>query len=193
MQAPLIETLVELQKRVQSIRQIPQVLLKPPPTHALLAPSVQPEFNLLKDIADSIRSESVQNALQAAAESERADRSDLNPYERRGARIRKRPRTPESPQPYVEPKDYTPFPVQEDQPLVDIQAYIRQFNATNNSRLHIWKPTRASTQQDMLRFAIQDVFTAYIVFGHGEYPTIQTVAVFGPREKVRHRVNQRSC
>ncbi|KAH7923942.1 hypothetical protein BV22DRAFT_1047842 [Leucogyrophana mollusca] len=122
------------------------------------------DFRAVRDIADSLRSEKVQNALRAAQSSEEADKSELSMVFRTESRKRKRPMSPVgSPQPYIPPPPPSSslFPPVEDEPpplraegLID---YIREFNlgrlgeyrdasvgdrAAPSCRLHIWSRTR---------------------------------------------------
>ncbi|KAJ7594839.1 hypothetical protein C8J56DRAFT_450169 [Mycena floridula] len=191
-----IEELSSLQSRLHAIRQIPQVLLKAPAQHGLPlpAPSAAPEFMLLKEIGENLRSSLVQEALRVAGESEAADKSNLNPNGRRESRKRRRPPSPESPQPYVNTGDGQPaslFPPTNESPLeIDgLEEYIRQFNKSHPARLHIWTSTSGTPKLESpvaLRFAMLDVFTAYVALGYSrERPVLilETVAVFGPRER----------
>ncbi|KAG5716306.1 hypothetical protein E4T56_gene10701 [Termitomyces sp. T112] len=101
-----IQLLSDLHSRVQTLRHIPVVLLKAPMT-PLSGQTLQPEFQQVRQVADTIRAEHVQEALRAARDSLGGDGSDLNPNLRREKRKRGRARSPESPEPYVEEKEGT--------------------------------------------------------------------------------------
>lgn len=87
-----IQTLTDLYNRLQALRQIPTLLLKPGPSiNELSAPSstVRPEFQNLKDIRELLKSDKVQEALRTARESEKKDKSELTPDFRRENRKRR--------------------------------------------------------------------------------------------------------
>ncbi len=89
-----ILTLTELNNRLQAVRNIPAQLLRPPgsdPNSTLLTHG----FKELGAIAEAIRTEKVQDALQAARKSELTDSSGLNANLRRETLKRRRvQRTP---------------------------------------------------------------------------------------------------
>ncbi|KAJ8497164.1 hypothetical protein ONZ51_g693 [Trametes cubensis] len=71
-----IQTLSDLNNRLQALRHIPALLLRPPTTgvHALPQASLlRHEFQEIKDITEAIRSDKVQDALKAARKSEAAE------------------------------------------------------------------------------------------------------------------------
>jgi len=86
-----IQAVTDLYNRFQALRQIPSSLLKPPISNDLPSPlsSLRSEFNDLKEIGDRVRSEKVQEALRAARDSEKADRSELSSNVRRENRKRR--------------------------------------------------------------------------------------------------------
>ncbi|KAG1724080.1 uncharacterized protein EDB91DRAFT_1062986 [Suillus paluster] len=149
-----IQTLTDFHIRLQSVRHIPSLLLRPPsgsslshtpefsspfdPTdHDFAAPfhaTPAQDFRTLKTIADSLRSEKIQEALKVSRESEDADKNDLGLFQRDN-RKRKRPLSPVgSPQPYIPPPPPTSslFPPFEDEPprlrAEGLIEYIREFN-----------------------------------------------------------------
>lgn len=172
-------SLVELYNRVQSLRQVPHGLLKPPVSHGLPLPtqSFHAQFQQLKDTSDILRSDAVQAALRAAQDSEKADSSGINSNGRRenrkrryasGARFycliakpspsffsNRRPPSPESPQPYIAPErsNSSLFPPADDDlsalKATDLVEYIRKFNRSHKARLHIWRSTRGSEALDI--------------------------------------------
>ena len=81
-----IQALTDLHSRLQTLRQIPSLVLRPPAsTNAdglLLSPQGQPslrtEFERLKEIENVIRSEPTQEALRSARDSFQADTKELN-------------------------------------------------------------------------------------------------------------------
>lgn len=225
-----IQSLLDLQNRLQFIRQSPQSLLKAPFPHELPLSNLSPakEFHVLKEFEETLCSDPVQEALRIASESEKADKSDLNPNGRRENRKRRlvivssyadlknnnnnsvsrRPPSPESPQPYIAPesKSASLFPVIPENDMLplkihDLEAYIRDFNASSPSRLHLWKSTRSSGSRRLdnpvvLRLTIRDVLVAYITFGYTlDNPTliVESVTCFGPRERVRFNVCLLDC
>ncbi|KAG0708322.1 hypothetical protein DFH29DRAFT_795229 [Suillus ampliporus] len=149
-----IQTLTDFHIRLQSVRHIPSLLLRPPsgsslshapefsspfdPTdHDFAVPfhtTPAQDFRTLKTIADALRSEKIQEALKVARESEDSDKSDLGLFQR-DSRKRKRPLSPVgSPQPYIPPPPRTSslFPPSEDEPprlrAEGLVEYIREFN-----------------------------------------------------------------
>jgi hypothetical protein len=78
-----ISVLSELHSQVQSIRTIPPFLLRPPPP-----PFPQP-LQELREFAQTLKSDGVQDALRAAGESEKADGRDISIGGRREIRRRR--------------------------------------------------------------------------------------------------------
>jgi hypothetical protein len=193
-----IQTVTELYNRFQALRQVPTVLLKPPISHDLPNPllSLRSEFDDLKEIGERVRSEKVQEALRTARDSEKADKNELSSNVRRENRKRRRPPSPESPQPYVsfQPKTASLFPISADEPpplQVDgLSDYIRDFNQTKPYKLHVWSRTKGSPKFSnpvVVRFTIREVLTAFITLSYSDDNPIlivQTVTAFGPRERV---------
>jgi hypothetical protein len=112
----------------------------------------------------------------------------------------RRPPSPESPKPYQSSPRPTSslFPEAEDDPLrlEGLPDYIRDFNKTHQSKLHIW--TRGARSSDQLtppvvvRFTVHDVVTMFISLGHGpdlSTLVIETVTAFGPRETVKLKLS----
>ncbi|KAF7362006.1 hypothetical protein MVEN_00545800 [Mycena venus] len=173
----MISSLSDIHSRLQQLRNVPPLLLKSSLPFSSL--SIRKDFEQLKDLADTIRSDPVQDALLAAAKSEKADKSDLNRNGRREIRKRRRPPSPESPQ----PRSPIPFG------LTSSLVYIREFNQTHSCKLHIWTRTRGATQLSnpaVVRFTIRDVLVCYVTMAYSpEDPVLATesVTAFGPREK----------
>lgn len=89
-----IQLLTDLYNRLDSLRQIPTTLLKPPAANDLPSPvPLRSEFETLKVIGETVRSEKVQEALRAARDSEKGDKSDLSSNFRRENRKRRYVRT----------------------------------------------------------------------------------------------------
>lgn len=138
-----IQLLTELHSRLQTLRQIPSLVLRPPtstsadglPLSPHSQPSLRTEFEHVKEIGTIIRSEPIQDALRAARDSFQADTKGLNFNLRQENRkpqygpgllvflprfnkssFHRRPRSPGSPQPYValERKYTSLFPLMED-------------------------------------------------------------------------------
>jgi hypothetical protein len=78
-----ISTLADLHSKIQSIRAIPPLILRPPP------PPFTPPLQDLKDFAQTLKSDGVQAALRAAAESEKEDSKGLRIGGRREIRKRR--------------------------------------------------------------------------------------------------------
>lgn len=80
-----IQTLTDLNNRLQAIRHIPAQLLRPPGSdpHKLESTLLTHGFKELATIAETVRSEKVQDALKAARKSELADPSNLGSNLRR--------------------------------------------------------------------------------------------------------------
>lgn len=83
----MINSLSEIHSRLQLLRNAPPLLLKS--SMSFSAPSIRSDFQQLKDLTDTIRSDTVQEALHIATQSERADNSDLNRNSRREIRKRR--------------------------------------------------------------------------------------------------------
>jgi hypothetical protein len=75
------------ESRLQNLRNVPPLLLKSSLPFSSL--SIRKDFQQLKELADTVRSDSVQDALLAAANSEKADKSDLTRNGRREIRKRR--------------------------------------------------------------------------------------------------------
>ena len=85
-----IQLLTDLYNRLDGLRQIPITLLKPPAANDLPTPiPLRSEFETLKVIGETVRSERVQEALRVARDSEKGDRSDLGSNFRRENRKRR--------------------------------------------------------------------------------------------------------
>jgi len=86
-----IQAVTDLYNRFQVLRQVPTSLLKPPISNDLPSPlsTLRSEFNDLKEIGERVRSEKVQEALRAARDSEKADKSELSSNVRRENRKRR--------------------------------------------------------------------------------------------------------
>lgn len=183
-----ILTLTELNNRLQAVRNIPAQLLRPPgsdPNSTLLTHG----FKELGAIAEAVRTEKVQDALQAARKSELADSTGLNANLRRETlkrrrvneprphlsssttkRAYRRPPSPESPQPYreTESKEAAFFPPSERSAvpvrLEALPAYIRDYNNTSKNKLHIVAPKkgRSLACPVTLRFTAPNVATVYL-------------------------------
>ncbi|KAJ7124888.1 hypothetical protein C8R44DRAFT_618601 [Mycena epipterygia] len=165
--------------------------------------SIRKDFQELKELTDTIRSDSVQEALRTATNSEKADRSDLSRNGRREMRkrrqafdiIRRPPSPVESPQPYIpyDKRSTSLFPAASDEPpnlrADELPDYIREFNQTHSCKLHIWTRIRGSTQLGnpaVVRFTIRDVLVCYVTLGYAQGDPVlvtESVTAFGPREK----------
>ncbi|KAI0823624.1 hypothetical protein BC628DRAFT_1324570 [Trametes gibbosa] len=204
-----IDTLTKLNNRLQALRHIPSLLLRPPLTgvHALPQSSLlRHEFLELKEIADAVRSEQVQDALKAARKSEAAAPRMVGFDVRRDNLKRRhviqtrsicctRPPSPESPQPYhaTGPKSSEFLPHAEggssSVTLDGLPAYIREHHKMNRSKLHVVAPKRGRPLQCplMLRFVIPDVVAIYLSLGQsaaeGQALVVESATAFGPREQ----------
>lgn len=83
----MINSLSDIQSRLQLLRHAPPLLLKSSMPFSSL--SIRKDFEELKELTDTIRSDSVQEALRTATNSEKADRSDLSRNGRREMRKRR--------------------------------------------------------------------------------------------------------
>ncbi|KAJ3724988.1 hypothetical protein DFJ43DRAFT_594126 [Lentinula guzmanii] len=195
-----VQALTELYNSIQNARHYPRDLLKTaivPNPLPLTPPSLSLYSQQLKDIAFTFRSDAVQSALRAAQESERADGQNIMNHVRRENRKRRRPPSPESPQPYtvIERQSSSFFPVTRDDltPLKssELIEYIRQFNKEHSSyKLGIWQGTRSFVKDvknpAILRFTIKDVLTAYLTVSYTVNDLallVESVTAFGPRER----------
>ncbi|KAJ7783002.1 hypothetical protein B0H16DRAFT_1298303 [Mycena metata] len=206
----MINSLSDLQSRLHNLRNVPPLLLKSSLPFSSL--SIRNDFQQLKELADTIRSDPVQEALAAAATSEKADKSDLNRNGRREMRKRRhahalfvlhlrfqalsrRPPSPPSPQPYIpyDKRGSSLFPPTTDDPpplrADELANYIREYNRTSSCKLHIWTRIRGATQLSnpvIVRFTIRDVLVCYITMAYTAADPIlltESVTAFGPREK----------
>ncbi|KIJ67556.1 hypothetical protein HYDPIDRAFT_108397 [Hydnomerulius pinastri MD-312] len=151
-----IQTLTDLHNRLQALRHIPTMLLKPPSASPLshvsdFPPAFDPtvdqdftatfkntpvhDFRTLKEFSELLRSDKVQEALRAARASEETDQSELGLSFRRDTRKRKRPQSPVgSPQPYIPPPPRSSSlfsPCEDDPPPLraeSLSEFVREFN-----------------------------------------------------------------
>ncbi|KAJ6475229.1 hypothetical protein C8R47DRAFT_1179040 [Mycena vitilis] len=189
----MISSLSDIQSRLQHLRNVPPLLLKSSLPFSSL--SIRNDFQQLKELADTISSDPVQDALLAASNSEKADKSDLTRNGRRQVRKRRRPPSPESPQPFVpyDKRSTSLFPVTSDDPPAlgadELPDYIRKFNAANVCKVHIWTRTPGATQLSnpaVVRLTIRDVLVCYVTMAHTSQDPVlvtESVTAFGPREK----------
>ncbi|KAI0371049.1 hypothetical protein BV20DRAFT_1035406 [Pilatotrama ljubarskyi] len=192
-----IQTLTDLNTRLQTLRHIPALLLRPPSgVHALPQASLlRHEFQELKEIAESVRSPKVQDALKAARSSEAAEPKIVGFDVRRDSLKRRRPPSPESPQPYraTGPKSSTFLPHGDASAapttLDGLPAYIREYNSSSEHKLHIVAPKKGRPLQCpiLLRFLIPDVIVVYLTLERSaaEEQTliVASATAFGPREQ----------
>ncbi|KAN0090988.1 hypothetical protein V8E55_004554 [Tylopilus felleus] len=154
-----IQTLTDVYNRLQALRHVPTMLLRPsasplgdfPPP---FDPTIDREFAVtfnstpthdfraLKDFVEVLCSDKVQEALRVARASEDADQSELGLSFRRENRKRKRPLSPVgSPQPYVPPppRSSSLFGYPEDEPppmrAESLLEFVREFNRGNVAEL----------------------------------------------------------
>ncbi|THH15126.1 hypothetical protein EW146_g5305 [Bondarzewia mesenterica] len=177
-----IDVLTNFSARAQTLRQLPPLLLSSKPAIESFSTTMQRVLGEVQDMHKALLEKNVQEALKAAAASERKDYSGLKEGGRRESRKRRRSPTPESPRPYpsFHPKTSSLFPVHPHSStpitLPGLPDYIREFNATHSGKatLHIW----LSTPQEprvlevpipiLLRFIIPDTLKAFIILGHPE-------------------------
>ncbi|KIK94897.1 hypothetical protein PAXRUDRAFT_827543 [Paxillus rubicundulus Ve08.2h10] len=151
-----IQTLTDVHNRLQALRHMPSMLLKPPSASLLsdfsppFDPTVDQDFiaafnstpardlHTLKEFSEVLCSEKVQEALRAARASEEADQSELGSSFRRENRKRKRPQSPVgSPQPYIPPPPRSSSlfsPIEDDPPPLRAESlfeFLREFNRGN--------------------------------------------------------------
>ncbi|KAI0768657.1 hypothetical protein BD413DRAFT_605166 [Trametes elegans] len=193
-----IQTLSDLNNRLQALRHIPALLLRPPATevHALpQAARLRHEFQEVQEIAESVRSEHVQEALQAARKSEIADPTSLGSGLRRENLKRRRPPSPESPQPYrpTEPRSNSSLTHEHADALPmrldGLPVFVRDHNKSSPHKLHVvaLKRGRPLECPVVLRFVIQDVLTVYLKLDRSgteeQNLVVESATAFGPREQ----------
>ncbi|TBU22849.1 hypothetical protein BD311DRAFT_769656 [Dichomitus squalens] len=189
-----IQTLTELNNRLQAIRNIPAQLLRPPgsdPSSTLLTHG----FKEIAAIADTVRTERVQDALKAARKSEQADSSGLTSSLRRETLKRRRPPSPDSPQPYreTELKEAVFLPPVESgtsRILLDaLPAYIRNHNKSSKNKLHLVAPRkgRELACPVTLRFTCPNVVTVYLTLDYStdndQILVVENATAIGSREQ----------
>ncbi|KAJ6607784.1 hypothetical protein B0H10DRAFT_2166729 [Mycena sp. CBHHK59/15] len=183
----MITSLSDIHASLQILRNAPPLLLKSP--MLFLSQPIRTDFQQLKELTETIRSDSIQDALRTAINCERSDRSDLDRNGRRESRKRR-----------ISPALYSirkaqhvllPMASGDCPPLrVDeLPGYIRDFNQSHSSKLHIWNRIRDSTQLGspaVVRFTIRDVLVCYITMAYTQGEPIlvtESATAFGPREK----------
>ncbi|KAI0745119.1 hypothetical protein C8Q76DRAFT_606713 [Earliella scabrosa] len=198
-----IQTLTDLNNRLQAIRHIPAQLLRPPGSdpHKLESTLLTHGFKELATIAETVRSEKVQDALKAARKSELADPSNLGSNLRRENLKRRRPPSPESPQPYreTESKETSLLPPVESGvaaiTLDGLPAYIRAYNQSNKQqqKLHVVAPKKGRRLECpvTLRLMVPNVVTVYLTLDHsmrgdGSLIMVNATAIGSREQKPPH-------
>ncbi|KAH8093920.1 hypothetical protein BXZ70DRAFT_897129 [Cristinia sonorae] len=199
-----IKLLTNLHKSVNDLRQVPGHLLRPQSALSSVLPILQSEqmrlheeFEKIKSVSEKLRSAETQDALTFAKNSESKDRTGIvhNRRRREQSTTPSGAPSPESPQPYVsfQPVNPSLFPAWDGSTLplklVELPAYIKDYNRTHQFRLHIWSYRRRS-ESDLappiiVRFTIRDVLSVYVTLDttpDGSLIT-ESATVFGPREK----------
>ncbi|KAH7908604.1 hypothetical protein BJ138DRAFT_1012445 [Hygrophoropsis aurantiaca] len=186
-----IQALTEFQTRFRALRHIPALFLKAPANLSLGSQNFPTpfdqsvnqdffgvpthDFRAIKEVAESLLSEKVQDALRTAELSRKSDKSELSTTFRTESRKRKRPLSPVgSPQPYIPPlpRSSSLFPPSEDEPLPlraeILLSFIREFNANrthqrpndngsesiaSSCRLHIWSRTHIPSNNSAITSA----------------------------------------
>ena len=186
-----IQALADLSTRLQQLRNVPAWLYKSPNSMMPMEP-IREQFENLRQLGNNLTSETAQEALKAARESEEKDKSELTLKYRTDtnkakyvisssrdpdhstATLRLRTPSPDSPRYYESSltKVSVPFPtlVGDSIPLslAGLPDYVRNFNKTSPpSKLNIWVPTRAEMGklQDpvTVRLVLPDILVAYCV------------------------------
>jgi len=191
-----VQALAELNTRLHQLRNVPTWLLRSPNSVFPLGP-IRAEFQTLKELGDGLCSETVQEALRSAKESEEEDKSELRFDSRPENRRRKRTPSPDSPKTYTtsQPKSLSLFPstkeTQDALRLDGLPDFIRQFNGSHRCKLHIWTPTRSGkgklNNPVTVHFAIPDILVAYFSIayeGTGRL-VVESVTASGPREETK--------
>lgn len=208
---PVVETLEEhiallseLSSRVDALRQTPSYLrlgaIAPSPASSVgPAALIRQGFDGIRQFAEKVRSDPVQDVLRRAQDSEARDKTDLDfHHPRRNLKRNRRQPSPESPQPYrslqLQPKtslfprdDAASAPLR----LEGLVEYIRSYNASNAHRLHVWTATPRAAALKLpseltVRFTIRDVVTVYLTLGSvppDSVIVVEGATAFGPREK----------
>ena len=85
-----IALLTDVYNRVQTLRQVPPILLRPPVSfEPFTAQTIRGEFQRVKEVGDLIRSAPTQEALNRAQKSLEADNTGLDANPRRENRKRR--------------------------------------------------------------------------------------------------------
>ena len=85
-----IELLTDVYNRVQTLRQVPPILLRPPVSfEPFTAQTIRGEFHRVKEVGELIRSAPTQEALNRAQKSLEADNTGLDANPRRENRKRR--------------------------------------------------------------------------------------------------------
>ncbi|KAG9316451.1 hypothetical protein JVU11DRAFT_2485 [Chiua virens] len=184
-----IQTLTLVHDRLQSLRHVPTLLLRPPSGSPLAGfpppfdPAIDREFaatfnstpthdfRALKDFAETISSDKVQEALRAARASEDADQSELGlcfRRETRNANDHSRPSGLHNPTVPSPPRSLSLLPPFEDDPpplrAESLVEFVREFNRGNGGginfeprqetegvstrcKLAIWSRTQSSREK----------------------------------------------
>jgi hypothetical protein len=206
-----IRSVSHLHDRLRALRKIPSVLTQPPTPNPPSSPILH-QFEQLRAFGESLYSDESQTALRSAIDSENADKTDLNPNCRRQIRRRRfvfcltssvknhlivgplnrRPPSPEPPKPYLSSPRLTsslfPETTADLLRLEGLPDFIRDYNGTHKSKLHIWSRARPPANLPhpvIVRFTVTDVLTIFITLDHGPALVIETVTAFGPRETVK--------
>ncbi|KAI0915655.1 hypothetical protein AcV5_003517 [Taiwanofungus camphoratus] len=197
-----LKTLADLNNRLQKLRELPVHLTRlPTPGVSSSLHSATPsswlrnELKELKEVAETLRSKKVQEALIYARDSEQKDKTGLRSNRPPESRKRRRPPSPEFPQPYraFQSKTASLFPSLDDGlppiRLEGLPLFIREYNKLRqNINLHVWTPAREHTLTlpIVLRFIIRDVVTVFLTLSHGIDDltlVVENATAFGPREQ----------
>ncbi|KAI0082006.1 hypothetical protein K474DRAFT_1703473 [Panus rudis PR-1116 ss-1] len=200
-----IQLLTDLTNRIKNLRNVPALLLRPAHSReaddvlALSRPdALRRDFEQLKELAEKIRSQEVQDALKAASASEKENPIVFRLHKRLqdDAKHQEAP-SPESPQAFT---SFEPAPLQllppwdhSDPPLRlgGLVDYVKSFNRSNKHRLHIWTSTAQKRDRALeqfpiaLKFTIPNVVTIFLTLGVGKNQilAVESMTAFGPREK----------
>ncbi|VDB89264.1 unnamed protein product [Peniophora sp. CBMAI 1063] len=200
-----IEQLQALATRLRTVRAAPTGLAIRDIT-GTLGMKTRSALGEIQELRHALLSTDAQDALSAAAASEKADRTGIKGGLRRESRKRKRSITPETPQPYVAPHAPSIFPMPTPPPppttIATVPQLVRDFNTKHGraAQMRIFIPSGskppATTPPITLRVRLPDVLTAYITLDtpssedgsskplRDRTLTVAHVATFGARERV---------
>ncbi|KAH9920722.1 uncharacterized protein B0H18DRAFT_1012076 [Fomitopsis serialis] len=198
-----LKTLSDINAQLRTVRRIPTQLVKPPEVGILqqlnFDGTLAEKFQLVKDLAAALASESVQGSLLAARASEQKVKGDLIFTKPRETRKRKRQSSadpsPGSPRVYVPeaPQPTSRFPRDEATALMldGLAEYLKEFNRANPKiKVHVVTsdPHRTLYLPLLLRYSIRDALTIFLTVdgADGTSLIVENATAFASREQKPH-------